>query len=84
MRNSIGVTFVIIILFSSKALSSKPIEEVDTVKVFEYFGSKIIQIRHIMQGRKIYLPCNRTVGAKLGFIEFESQFSEKSKVFYVF
>ena len=36
------------------------------------------------QGRKIYLPCNRTVGAKLGFIEFESQFSEKSKVFYVF
>ena len=39
MRNSIGVTFVMIILFSSKALSSKPIEEVDTVKVFEYFGS---------------------------------------------
>ena len=36
------------------------------------------------QGRKIYLPCNRTVGAKLGFIEFESQFSEKSKVFMFF
>ena len=49
MRNSIGVTFVMIILFSSKALSSKPSEEVDTVKVFEYFGSKIIQIRHIIQ-----------------------------------
>ena len=49
MANSIGVTFVMIILFSLEALSSKPIEEVDTVKVFEYFGSKIIQIRHIIQ-----------------------------------
>ena len=39
MRNSIGVTFVMIILFSLEALSSKPIEEVDTVKVFEYFGT---------------------------------------------
>ena len=36
---------------------------------------------HEEQGRKIYLPCNRTVGAKLGFIEFESQFCGSSNRF---
>ena len=44
----------------------------------------IISKKVTESGLKIYLPWHRTVGAKLGFIEFESQFSEKSKVFMFF
>ena len=54
-------------------------------KILKYLPASYNKITmFLMQGRKIYLPCNRTVGAKLGFIEFESQFQEKLKVFMFF
>ena len=48
---------------------------------------RILKMKNIEcedQGRKIYLPYNRGVGSKFEYIEFESQFSEKSNVFIFF